>query len=82
MEKFQYCFCLEKHFYEIYKTYNHEFCIEFPWNIYSYDFYYDLPTDEMFLEFSYFIVRISTLCIMQEKNYRIIMTGCYDSVES
>ena len=40
LEKFQYCFCLEKHSYKIYKTYNHEFGIKFLSNIYSYDLYY------------------------------------------
>ena len=73
MEKFQYCFCLEKHFYKIYKTYNHEFCIESPQNIYSYDLYYDLPVDEMFSKFPYFFVTILTPSIMQEKIYGFIM---------
>ena len=51
-------------------------------NIYSYDLYYDSPTDEMFSKFLYFFVTISTLCIMQDKNYRFIMTVYCDSVES
>ena len=82
MEKFQYCFCLEKHFYKIYKTYNHEFGNEFPQNIYSYDLYYNLATDEMFSKFPYFFVTISTLCIMQGKNDRFIMTIHCDYLES
>ena len=44
LEKFRYCFCLEKHFYKIYKTYNNEFSVEFLQNIYLYDFYYAFPT--------------------------------------
>ena len=67
LEKLQYCFCWEKHFYEIYKTYNYEISIECTWNIYLYNLYYDLPTDEMFSSFPYFFVTILTLCIMQEK---------------
>ena len=39
-------------------------------------------TDDMFSKFPYFFVTISTLCIMQEKNYRFIMTINCDSVES
>ena len=31
MKTFQYCFRWEKHFYMIYKTYNHEFSIEYFW---------------------------------------------------
>ena len=67
LEKLQYYFCWEKHFYKIYKTYNREFWIQFPWNIYSNDLYYDSPIDEMFSKFPYFYVTISTLCIMQKK---------------
>ena len=36
----------------------------------------------MFSKFPYFFVTISTLCIMQEKNYRFIMTIYCDSAES
>ena len=71
LDKSQYCFCLENHFYKIYKTYNHEFSIEFPWNRYSYDLYYDLPTEEMFPKFPYIFVTILTLCIMQEKTIQL-----------
>ena len=41
--------------------------------MYSYDLYYDLPTDEMLSKFPYFLVTILTPCIMQEKIYRFIM---------
>ena len=44
--------------------------------------YYDLPTDEIFSKFPYFFVTISTLCIMQEKNYKCIMTIYSNFVES
>ena len=82
LEKLQYGCCWEKHFYKIYKTYNHEISIECPWNIYSYNLYYDLPTDEMFSNFPYFFVTISTLCIMQEKNYTFILKIYCDYVAS
>ena len=36
----------------------------------------------MFSKFLYFFVTISTLCIMQENNYRFIMIIYCDSVES
>ena len=35
--------------------------------MYSYDFYYDLRTEEMFSNFPYFFVTILTLCTMQKK---------------
>ena len=88
LEKLQYCFCWEKHFYKIYKTYNHEFSIESPFNIYSYDLLYNLPTDEMLSNFPYFFVTSLTLKffflffqILHEKNYRFIMTIYCDFVE-
>ena len=36
----------------------------------------------MFSKFPYFFATISTLYIIQEKNYRFIMTIKWDSVES
>ena len=36
----------------------------------------------MLSKLPYFFVKISTLCIMQEKNYRFIMTIYCDSVKS
>ena len=82
LEKFQCCFCWEKHSYKIYKIYIHEFSIESPWNIYLYDFYYDFPTDEMFSNFPFFFVTICTFCTMQEKNYTFMMIIYCDFEES
>ena len=66
LEKSQYCFCREKHFYKIHKTYNYEFSIEFPQNIYLYDFYYVFPTDEMFSNFSTFLFEIETRALCKK----------------
>ena len=51
----------------MYKTYNHEFGIEFPLNIYTYDLYYDLPTDEMFSNFPTFLLQFKFFALCEKK---------------
>ena len=41
--------------------------MEFPENIYSYDLYYDLPTDEMFSKIPYFFYNFNSLHYPRKK---------------